>query len=496
MRNHIDISLARFLMILSLVLLGVLEYLWLRNEYGNAYRNMEEKLSHVMFSSMRDVEDSLIFSRLTALPSTGKDQPGDPVSFNVVVNTEDSILTIDKCGFERKIEKEKFKFKSRHPVRGMLLQELTGDTSVFDTPLVNISSMVMTHIRLADSTGEYAGYKVISWQSEDTVIRDVMSRPQYDVLADKKIALINPQYKADIFHDLLPHMSFALFMWIMVGAAFYYIWKNLRKQIHLNALRDEFVSNITHELKTPITTVGVALESLNMSADLQTAHSRRYLEICRSELTRLSMLVERILQNRSPQMHYETMDVKQVLEEVLDHMKVQFDNKHAEVDIRLDGEGFVINGDKAHMSGVFYNLLDNALKYSVEHPVINVHLTRTHGTVQLDIKDNGIGIAAEYHEKIFEKLYRVPQHNRHDVKGHGLGLSYVADIVRQHHGKISLASAPGKGSTFTITIPSSPLAEQVKRDLAGQSGSVSSARKIPVNSPIPVLGASSLTNLN
>ena len=92
-------------MILSLVLLGVLEYLWLRNEYGTAYRNMEDKLSHVMFSSMRDVEDSLIFSRLTALPSTGKDQSGVPGRFNVVVNTEDSILTIDDCGFEKRIEK-------------------------------------------------------------------------------------------------------------------------------------------------------------------------------------------------------------------------------------------------------------------------------------------------------------------------------------------------------------------------------------------------------
>ena len=124
----------------------------------------------------------------------------------------------------------------------------------------------------------------------------------------------------------------------------------------LNALRDEFVGNITHELKTPITTVGVALESLNISGDLQSAHSRKYLEICRSELNRLSMLVERILHSRSPQLHYEQLDVKLVLEEVMEHMKVQFDKKHAEVSFQQQGDGFVINGDKAHMSGVFYNL--------------------------------------------------------------------------------------------------------------------------------------------
>ena len=453
MRNHIDISLARFLMIFSLVLLGILEYLWLHNEYKNAYRNMEDKLTHVMFSSMRDVEDSLIFSRLTSMPVAGRKQPGDPVSFNVMVNTRDSVMTINNCGFEGKFDKDNFKYKTRHPVRGMLLKELTADSSSTDTPLISIGRMVMSHMRLADSTGEYAGFQVISWQSGDTVIREVMSRPQYDVLADKKIALINPQYKADIFHDILPHISFALFMWVMVGAAFYYIWKNLRQQIQLNALRDEFVSNITHELKTPITTVGVALESLNMSADLQTAHSRKYLEICRGELTRLSLLVERILNSRSPQLHYEKMDVRQVLDEVMDMMKVQFDNKHAEVAIEQEGEGFTINGDKAHMSGVFYNLLDNALKYSKDHPVINLHLARTNGTVRFDIADNGIGIAPDFHDKIFEKLFRVPQHNKHDVKGHGLGLSYVADVVKQHHGKIGLVSEPGKGSTFTMTIP-------------------------------------------
>ena len=457
MRNHIDISFARFLMIFSLMLLGVLEYLWLRNEYNNSYRDMEEKLSHVMFSSMRDVEDSLIFSKLSVLPthqnSVHSNMTGDPMRFDVIVDTEDSVMTIDNCGFERRIDKSEFKFKSRHPVRGMLLQELMADSTSQDTSLINIGSMVMSQIRLADSTGEYAGYKVISWQSGDTVIREVMSRPQYDVLADKKIALINPNYKADIFGDLLPHMSFALFMWIMVGAAFYYIWKNLRQQIQLNALRDEFVGNITHELKTPITTVGVALESLNISGDLQSAHSRKYLEICRSELNRLSMLVERILHSRSPQLHYEQLDVKLVLEEVMEHMKVQFDKKHAEVSFQQQGDGFVINGDKAHMSGVFYNLLDNALKYSTDHPVIKVQLTRNNGTVRFDIADNGIGIDPDYHEKIFEKLYRVPQQNRHDVKGHGLGLSYVADVVRQHHGKIDLVRERGKGATFTMTIP-------------------------------------------
>ena len=221
----------------------------------------------------------------------------------------------------------------------------------------------------------------------------------------------------------------------------------------LNALRDEFVSNITHELKTPITTVGVALESLNMTNDINAPQSRRYLDICQSELKRLSMFVERILHNHAPQIHYEKIDIRQILDDVMHHMKVQFDNKHALIEVHHAGESFVVNGDKAHMSGVLYNLLENALKYSAQHPVIKVNLGRENGSVRVEIEDNGIGIDPEYHQKIFEKLYRVPRHNRHDVKGHGLGLSYVADVVRKHNGKIDLKSEVGKGAKFSMTLP-------------------------------------------
>lgn len=452
MRNHLDISLARFLMIFSLVLLGILEYLWLHNEYKNKYRDMEDKLSHVMFTTSRDIEDSLIFSKLTTVRNGEAKDSSHPRTLSFVVN-EENIVGGDDCRTSTIIRKGQFTMKDHHPVRGLLLKELKGDSSSMDTSMVNIGSMVMSHLRLADSTGEFAGYQVISWEGGDTMIAALRSKPMMDVLAGKKMALINPNYKADIFHDLLPHMSFALFLWGMVGAAFFYIWKNLRKQIQLNALRDEFVSNITHELKTPITTVGVALESLNFSQDFQSVQSRRYLDICKSELNRLSILVERILSNRSPQMHYEKMDVRQVLDDVMHHMKVQFDNKSAEVDVHTEGEDFDIKGDKSHMSGVLYNLLDNALKYSTGKPVIHVNLIRQNGTVRLDIQDNGIGIESGYHEKIFEKLFRVPQGNRHDVKGHGLGLSYVADVIKQHHGYISLVSEPGKGSTFSMTLP-------------------------------------------
>ncbi|HJW27645.1 MAG TPA: HAMP domain-containing sensor histidine kinase, partial [Saprospiraceae bacterium] len=392
---------------------GVLEVLWLHNEYHNKYRDMQDKVNHVLFSNMRDVEDSLIFSRLAAGPlKMSKDN--EQLTVNIVMDHKDSVMASD-CTWDRRMANADINVKMRHPMRGLLLQRLRIDSTGTDSIAPNMSAMVMHHIRSSDSTGEFAGYDIITWVGPDTVIKGLMSQPQMDVLAGKKMALNNKHYKAEIIQDLLPHMSFALFLWIMVGAAFYYIWKNLRRQIQLNALRDEFVSNITHELKTPITTVGVALESLNMSDELHTPQSRRYLDICQSELKRLSMLVERILHNRAPQIHYEKLDVRQVLDDVMHHMKVQFDNRHATIEVKEEGNGFVINGDKSHLSGVLYNLLENALKYSAGDPVIRIHLARENGSIRLDVEDHGIGIAPDYHDKIFEKLFRVPQQNRHDV---------------------------------------------------------------------------------
>ena len=113
----------------------------------------------------------------------------------------------------------------------------------------------------------------------------------------------------------------------------------------------------------------------------------------------------------------------------------------------------MIRGDRSHLSSVLYNLLENALKYSPSQPEITVEMENKGDHVVLHIIDKGIGIDPGYHDKIFEKLYRVPQHNRHDVKGHGLGLSYVADVVRKHQGQIDLESEPGKGSTFILNFP-------------------------------------------
>jgi two-component system phosphate regulon sensor histidine kinase PhoR len=135
-------------------------------------------------------------------------------------------------------------------------------------------------------------------------------------------------------------------------------------------------------------------------------------------------------------------------------MKLQFEKHNATVSVKTEGNNFMIEADRLHITSVLYNLLDNALKYSSEVPVIEVKLSELpRDIIELNVTDNGIGIPKEFQRKIFDKFFRVPMGDRHNIKGYGLGLSYVSEIVRRHMGYIKVESEPGKGTTFTVKLP-------------------------------------------
>ena len=135
-------------------------------------------------------------------------------------------------------------------------------------------------------------------------------------------------------------------------------------------------------------------------------------------------------------------------------MKLQFERLRAQVNVITNGDNFTIEADRLHITSVLYNLLDNAVKYSSAGPIITIHLSSLPGNIlELKIQDNGIGIAKEYQSKVFEKFFRVADGDKHNTKGHGLGLSYVKEIIISHMGYIEVESEPGKGTTFIIKLP-------------------------------------------
>ncbi len=265
------------------------------------------------------------------------------------------------------------------------------------------------------------------------------------------------------FPFLLKRISSAiLFSVFLVGftiLSFALLYRNLRRQQKLADIKNEFISNITHELKTPIATVSVAIEALrNFGASVSPQKTQEYLDISANELQRLSLLVDKVLklsmfEKKEIEIRYEPVNLKQLADEVAASMRLQFEKHKAAVTIHAEGDT-TVEGDKLHLQSVLFNLLDNALKYSNGHaPVIDADIKEINNGLQLTVADNGVGIPPEYHQRIFEKFFRVPHGDVHNAKGYGLGLSYVAHVVEQHKGSIKVESEKGKGSRFVIVLP-------------------------------------------
>ena len=251
---------------------------------------------------------------------------------------------------------------------------------------------------------------------------------------------------------------FSIFLVGVTILSFVLLYRNLLKQQRLADLKNEFIGNITHELKTPIATVGVAIEALkNFNAIQDPQRTKEYLDISSNELQRLGLLVDKVLklsmfEKKKIDPKYELVNLKDVVEEVVASMRLQIEKLNAKVFVTQEGDTSLL-ADRLHLLSIVFNLLDNALKYSKGEPAIQIGLKGGDDTVRLSITDNGIGIAPEYKNKIFEKFFRVPTGNTHNAKGYGLGLSYVAHVVQKHNGKISVDSEWNKGTTITITLP-------------------------------------------
>lgn len=252
-----------------------------------------------------------------------------------------------------------------------------------------------------------------------------------------------------------------LFSLLLVGitiASFVLLYRNMMKQKRLADLKNEFISNITHELKTPIATVGVAIEALkSFNAIHDPKRTQEYLDISQNELQRLNLLVDKVLklsmfEKKEIDLKYETLNLKDVVEEVVASMRLQIEKYRAVVSVNTAGNCF-LQGDRLHLLSVVFNLLDNSLKYGKENPAIHINLEEKEKTVQLTIADNGIGIPAEYKDKVFEKFFRIPHGDTHNAKGYGLGLSYTAHVIKKHKGTITVESREAEGATFIITLP-------------------------------------------
>ncbi|HSY76297.1 MAG TPA: HAMP domain-containing sensor histidine kinase [Bacteroidia bacterium] len=245
---------------------------------------------------------------------------------------------------------------------------------------------------------------------------------------------------------------------IIIGS-FYYTISTIFKQKKLSEVKNDFINNMTHEFKTPISTISLASEVLgDKTIEKSEETEERYLKIIRNENKRLGGMVENILQAATLdkgelKLKIQEVDVHQVIRDVLQSLNLQIQNKQGEAITELNAQRYSLFADKMHLGNIIYNLIDNALKYCTGTPHIVISTQNDSAQLIISVKDNGIGIKKDDQKKIFDTFYRVPTGNVHNVKGFGLGLSYVKAVVEKHGGHIEVDSEINKGSTFVVYLP-------------------------------------------
>jgi signal transduction histidine kinase len=311
--------------------------------------------------------------------------------------------------------------------------------------------------------------EIVNLRQDSTIVKAISNPPtyfpskeaecfyyNYDLYNKMAYRLwVEPTHRV-VLHQMQGILGTSFIIILILGISFWYLLRIILQQKTVEELKEDFTHNITHELKTPIAVAYAANDALlNFPSD--TPEKRKdYHLIVQEQLKHLGGLVEQILsmsrkQNKNFRLSYEMIELRPMIENIIHRQQLK-SNCHADIRLNME-EDILIRADRTHLSNMISNLSDNAEKYSEGKAEIYIKCQATETTCQIIVTDKGIGIPLDKQPYLFNKFYRVPTGNRHDVKGYGLGLYYVKTMAELHGGSIHVESSPGKGSTFTLEIP-------------------------------------------
>ncbi|HEY0654507.1 MAG TPA: HAMP domain-containing sensor histidine kinase [Chryseosolibacter sp.] len=472
------------LMASSIALLLLLQFFWLRGAYKDAADNFQKESSSLFRNTIFAMQDSLLQRSLR--PLNGTDSLPKIARFrgqhfrlrdSLIIKTIDSAyagLTEKRTSIEIISSGDEGDPTVRQLLRPLASRlKTSGEPKTFvfrmTADTLNTDTLRENFSKALTDAGLVTDYKIIKVKGLEP--RRTKAGWQIDVPQGQFISELVPfspmtRYAAEfdgvpsyLLKRITPQILFSIFLTVLTSISFYVVFRNMRSQQRLMEIKNDFISNVSHELKTPVATVSVALEALkNFNALDDPQKTREYLDIAQRELTRLTLMTDKILktsvyEDKGVNLKLEPIQLDHLVEQVLSSMKLVFEKKGIQVEFEKAGTDFSLQGSQEHLTNVFYNLVDNALKYSGDGSQLAVTLESFPMEVMIRVTDTGIGIAEEYQKKIFEKFFRVPSGDVHNTKGYGLGLSYVASVVESHGGNIAVRSKPGEGSTFIIKLP-------------------------------------------
>lgn len=464
------------LMIISIIVIGGFQIYWLKKSYEREKRTLDMRTNILFRETVRNLQasklklDKILFDTLPGHHQRqGQNRRGNSMSSHrpnskmvgmmdvLIQRAKDSTGT--RITLQRNSDSATMNSQQISPRQSRIMQFLFDVDSLQDSLRVGeISSAYRQRMKEQNLDIPFVISRVPTRETNEPVFNEVTLGFRNPITYHLELDNTLPQ----ILKRMTAPLLFSLFLVGFTILSFSVLYRSLIRQRRLGEIKNEFISNITHELKTPIATVSVAIEALrNFSASMDANKTKEYLDISSNELQRLSLLVDKVLklsmfEKKEIELKYEELDMKELVEEVTASMRLQFEKKHADVRVKSEGDTHV-EGDRLHLVSVIFNLIDNALKYSTAEPVIQICIKGNPQQLTLSISDAGIGISPEYHRRIFEKFFRVPSGNVHNSKGYGLGLSYVSHVIGKHHGHIDVKSVEGDGTSFVISLPKKQL---------------------------------------
>ena len=302
--------------------------------------------------------------------------------------------------------------------------------------------------------GNFDKYKQQLLESEHQQTIQALFKP-----GDYYFTMYFPKQQSLLFGQMVKWMLLSAVFLLIVIFSFWFTIVTIIRQKKLSEMKTDFINNMTHELKTPIATISLASEMLMKPEVNQSAlKTMKYASVIYNENFRLQNQVEQVLQiaildKGEAKMQLKEVDIHKLISKTVENFEIKAIEKSAKITTNFKAENALIAGDRMHLTNVLANLIDNALKYSKDNPQIELSTHSDKKGVTIVISDNGIGISSDNQHLVFKNLYRVHTGDVHDVKGFGLGLYYVKQIVEMHHGSITLTSQLGHGSRFEVFLP-------------------------------------------
>ncbi len=420
--NRFNIRTIIFLATISLIGIIATQYFWVKNAY-----NLEEKqFNERVQSALTIVTHNLL--------SINKDESQllNPVT---QISSNYFIATINDT------------------VNPYLLETLLKNEFILRN--INIDFEYVIYDCFTDSIvfGDY-----ISLNSED---KTQLQTTSYNIVWDKNghyFGVYFPSKRAYIVNEM-GIWVFSSSIILIIIIFFAYTINIILRQKRLSEIKNDFINNITHEFKTPISTISLSSEVLlqkNISSDPE--RIKNYAQIIKDENNRLKNQVDKVLQLATLEidklkLENELIDLHEIINETVKSFDLIIEHQQGRITLMLGAKNPQIIGDRVHISNILFNLIDNAIKYSPEHPRIEISTDNYYSGIEIMVKDNGIGISKENQKYVFEKFYRVPTGNVHNIKGFGLGLNYVHTIVKAYHGKVKISSKENEGTTFVVKLP-------------------------------------------